>query len=410
MKQSLVRIIIISCLMFTIVGCTNKENELVIENPTQYNPDTDYQYYLHKQGTGQKITETEDGYYLINGSYLYYMDKQTMEPILLDNNPNNDCSPSDAESIPHNCNAYIYNVYINFPGSVTYYKDHLYILEISDRTDKDAFGSKQYVLVKMNKDGTKRKVIREFDTLPMPVVIHRDHIYFVNNAMSEENSTIFSVPLAEPRKEASTVYTVERSNIDIGDLRAYGDYLYFLESGPNMMRTVMHNLSTQESKLLYSDFEGNAGISSIWGNKLFFGLFTGDVLDEKSWDQYSSNLEGEEVVKLPIKLPIISRIHRDRQFFFLNPVSVYSKGEEFPDVEDAMIIYDSNYKEVDHIDMSILDYYTVDITGNDQHMFFHSHGNGGNGHFERLYYLDKSKISNGSAKLELVVESAAPLR
>lgn len=410
MKPYLKQFFFFTCLMLIAIGCTTPEKDIVIENPIEYNPETDYQYYLHQDSSGQGITESEDGYYFINGSYLYYMDKISMEPILLDNNPNNDCPPSNTESIPRNCNAYLYNEKIHFEGTVIYYKGHLYVLHIEERTDKDVFGSKQYVLVQMNKDGSNRKVIREFDTVPSPVIIHRDMIYFVDRTQYQTNTvhqSILSIPLANPKQEPTTLYTVESADLTLNDIIAYGHYLYVTEMGPNMYRTVQYNLNTHEHELLYRDYE-NASITSIQKDTLFFGLFSGDPTDEQSWENYSSNLNGQEIFKLPIKIPIVSRLLVDDRYYYLNPVSWYSKGEQFAQVEEAMIIYDANYKEIERVDMSMMGMWAFAYPGNEQHMFFRTYD--ATYDYQSLYYLDKSTIGRGDAKLEFLAESAAPLR
>ncbi|MFC6333805.1 hypothetical protein ACFP56_14345 [Paenibacillus septentrionalis] len=407
MKLKLKSIMIFACMIVLTTGCTAKNNELIIENPTQYNHGTDYQYYWHQQGQGQGITESEDGYYFINGSYLYYMDKHSMEPVLLDNNPSNDCSPDKEDSIPQNCNAYINNSFIHFQGTITYYDNHLYVLHTSERTEKDVFGTNQYELIRMNKDGTGRKMVRQFDTKPT-VVIHRNHIYFTKNPMKEinaENPSILSVPLANPKQKPTTLYTIDLSDLHFIDLIAYGDHLYAVESGRNMYRTIKHNLSSGENEIMYSEYEGNAYITGMLKDSLVFNIFTGDPEDEKSWDQYRSNLEGTDVSLLPIKLPVLSKLYVDENYYYLNPLSMYIKEYQLDHLKDEMIIYDLNYEEVERVDMSMRELYAVEIVGNSQHMFLRTTA-GSN--YERLYYLDKSTIGSGNAKLELLVESAAP--
>ena len=282
MKLNLKLIVLFTCLMMLSIGCTKQDPEITYDHPIQYHPETDYQYYMHQDSSGQGIAESRDGYYFINGSYLYYMDKQSMEPILLDNNPNHDCRPDHVQRVPLNCNAYIYNESLDFEGSITYYKDHLYVLHIEERTEKDVFGHKHFVLVQMNQDGSNRKVIRESDTVPAPVIIHRDQIYFVDRTLYQTQTTlqsILSVPLTNPKQEPTTLYTVESADITINDILAYGNYLYVTEMGPNMYRTIQYDLENYEPKLLYSEFKGNVSISGIRNDALFFGIFTGDPTD-----------------------------------------------------------------------------------------------------------------------------------
>lgn len=119
------------CICFVTImlsGCRSNDNgdisSVISQNTDQslYHFDTDYQYFFHWQGTGQVIAASEDGYYMLNGSYLYYMDKQHMEPILLDNNPNNDCTPNSATNVPRNCNAFVQTEAELATATISYYK------------------------------------------------------------------------------------------------------------------------------------------------------------------------------------------------------------------------------------------------------------------------------------------------
>lgn len=412
-----------------MLGCRSNDNgdisSVISQNTDQslYHFDTDYQYFFHWQGTGQVIAASEDGYYLLNGSYLYYMDKQHMEPILLDNNPNNDCTPNSATNVPRHCNAFVQTDSGLATATISYYKNNLYLVERIERTDKDAFTAKQFALIRMDKDGTNRKVLRKFDAPPIPVVIHRDQIYYVNNLMTADQMlkpSLLSVPLADPDQEPVILYTLN-PNHNINDLIAYGNMLYFMDIGPNIFRTIRYDINTQESNVLFTDDKGNLSIPGIpeiklshrsqggvavygiYGSRLYSNIYPGDPKDPAAWRIYNSDLDGQDVSIVPVNLPLISWAYADQRYFYFNPVSWLIKSPDYEDIAPEMVVYDWNYKEVNRVDISMLTKYSPGFIGDDRYMFFQATDSD----TQRIYVLDKSQLQvRGGAKLKLLMETA----
>lgn len=385
-----------------ITACSHNEALQIVDD--NYHPETDYQYYFHTQGNGQIVAESEDGYYFLNGSYLYYMDKQSMEPILFDARPNHDCAP-DKNIIPGNCHAFFLNNGVTFQGSVTYYKGHLYVLYMKARAQKDLRGPGfwDYVLVRMDKNGSNRKIIRTFNIEPSPLIIHRDQIYFVENAYigSGSKSTIQTIPLSDPDQEPVVLY----SGYQFYDLKVYGNFLYISEWYQDWTRQIKLDLMTREYEIMYEEQEGNPSILDIRNGNLYAHFPGNDISNEASWNLYRSDLHGNGLSKLPIRLPIISWLRVDDKHYYLTPVSWWFDSEEFAHVEKAMVIYDDQYREIDRVDLSENSSWFFVITGNDRHMFIHDFGTT---RYQRMYVLDKSKIGTGDAKFTLLAESIFP--
>jgi len=418
------------CCVMMLLGCHSNDNGDLSSDLSQntaqspYHFDTDYQYYFHWQGSGQLIAASEDGYYMLNGSYLYYMDKKSMEPILLENNPNNDCTPNSATHVPRNCNAFVRTDGDSVAtATISYYKNNLYLVERIERSDKDAFNDKQFALIRMDKDGTNRKVLRKFDAEPLPVVIHRDQIYYVNNLMTVDQvvtPSVLSVPLANPDKEAVIVYTLNPGHT-INDLTAYGNTLYFMDSGSNIFRTIGYDIIKHETNILFTDDEGNLSVSGIpeiklshsskggvaiygiYGSRIFSNIYPGDPKDPASWRIYNSDLDGQDVSIVPVNLPLISWAYADQRYFYLNPVSWLIKSPDYADIAQEMVVYDWDYKEVNRVDISMLTNYSPGLIGDERYMFFQATDSD----TQRIYVLDKSQLNvRGGAKLKLLMETA----
>lgn len=394
-----------------ITGCSTKQQsyEVYKYNHSIYNPETDYQYYLHQQMYNQRITETDNGYYMINGNYIYYIDKATMEPILLDNNPNNDCSPVSAKHQVSNCNAYIELGGAEYRGLITYYKDELYIVAGGISTEKDTFGEIKYELIKMKKDGSSRKTLKEFDYIPKSIAIHRDTVYFNSIGQNDKDITVeqvVSVPLDAPNSEPKVLYTVEYNDLHLNDIIPYGTNVYFTESGRNMYRTVQYNIELEKAEILFKDHVGNITIDSRIGDKMFFANFTGDARDKRSWKKYESNMDGEEISELPLHLNTLSHVYTDSNYLYQAPVLWYTHNEDFEDIfssiKDELLIYDWSYKQVYKVQIPYETRSYGFVNGNDQHIFLRTE----NSETEKIYYLDKSEISSKKAIFKLLIETA----
>lgn len=334
-------------LAILLAACTAKEpnyESIELENSI-YNPETDYQYYLHQQLYNQRITEAEHGYYMLNGSYIYYMDKETMEPILLDNNPNNDCNPSSVEQQVVNCNAYV-ELDNMHSGFISYYKDELYVISGSPSKEKDTFNQMQYELIKMKKDGTSRKRVRLFEDNPTTIAIHRDHLYFSDKGENDKGIVVeraVSVPLDASDSEPTVMYSSEYNNLRYTDIIPYGNQIYITESGRNMYRTIRYDLENKQWHILY---------------------------------------------------------------LYQVPIIWYTKNDDYNDIfsniKEEMLIYDWAYELVHSIDISFVPRSYNVINGNDQYMFLRIIDS----ETEKLYYLDKSQIASKKAQFKLLIETA----
>lgn len=406
-KSSIYSILI---LLLVLTGCSSSEREveLVINHNNDekkvYNASTDYQYYFHQQAYGQRITESEYGFYFINGSYLYYMEKDNFKPILLDNNPSNDCSPHTDEK-GNNCNAYIQLGL--YKGFLSYYKQRLYIVEGGESLDKDTFGEMQYRLLEMNKDGTSRKVIRSFDFMPTTISIHRDFLYFQQYATNEsglEIKQIVRVPISNADNKPEVLYSME-SDLHAIDVIPYDNSLYITEFGRNMYRTIKYDLDKKEREILFAEYEGNVAIDSRMNDKMFFSFFTGDALDESSWQLFSSDLNGKNVVNVPLNVQALNRIFVDDHYLYVEPSVLYTRSEQYAEalqnVKEALVVYNWEHKLIDEIDISFVPRNYNVVNGSNQVMFIRTLEN----QKENIYYLDKSTIGSKKAEFNLLLES-----
>lgn len=164
---------------------------------SDYQPQTDYHYM--ESGLGfLSASSSQDGYYYIcaseGGNYLYFLPKDSDQPIALCNKPNclhekreDPQGVSDQEWMQQKleCNAFINDV-----DCIVYYNGAVYALGNLDPMSNDQ------ALYKISLDGTKKEVVHQFHFeenydengnwnsedltfLMHPFQIHRGYLYYV---------------------------------------------------------------------------------------------------------------------------------------------------------------------------------------------------------------------------------------
>ena len=272
MKRQKITLIILSlCLLLT--GCGTKYTT----TEEAYVPDEDYQFqYYNVQSCKNELTESEDGYYFLIGNYIHYMDKETMQPIVLCQKPSCKHDKEDDPYIVADCNAFVRADWI------CYYKEKLY-------TIADSLSSSGADLIEVRMDGTGRKILYHFDIMPSYPVLHRGNLYYSIKAYYDDGTcslTVQSISLTTSKPKSKIIYTSSLLNGDIFSLQPYCNAIYFIESGyvnDDVYRQVQVNYLNDEINILPGTILKNDVSYSIKR----FGFYEGKILE--SWSTPSGN-------------------------------------------------------------------------------------------------------------------------
>lgn len=314
------------CVVCVCAGCENHP-EYSTEN--KYVPGQDYQYT-------PSITETEDAYYYAKsvsdtndgfseGSFLMYIDKETMEPIPLCNRP--DCNhekETNSEKMQE-CNAYL-------PTSAVPYYDGtaLYFQRPKDQSDHEQESTSVesvFELVKMNLDGTQQQVLSSQTGNSSLSFMHRGYFYCLLDFYTADGkagqSGVYRIALQKDAKP-ELLYQAEEPMKIIG-LDVYGNGLYISEDfmpSPDtyQCRCVRLDLLTKETqevfhndsglvqytlegfcngKLMYcaTDLETETGETTLYLSELD-GSTPTEVKDAGDFADYIS--DGQYIYRIPI--------------------------------------------------------------------------------------------------------------
>ena len=161
--------------IFTI-GCNNEKylgNEYIEEKDAQY-------MFMRTDGE-RYITRSEEGYYFINGLYLYYCDFNEMEPLVLCNKPNCLHDKEVDSSKKYNCNGFLITGVT--PKLLTIYDGYIYC-DIEADFLKDSFNPE---LIRISLDGDKRETVCKLESDIYSMALHRGKLYYSVSKLSLES-------------------------------------------------------------------------------------------------------------------------------------------------------------------------------------------------------------------------------
>lgn len=208
-------------ILFALSGCQSTD---YVSLPDSYHSETDYPYSFISVNE-IAIAPAENGYYYVEGDFLFFLDSVSKKVAVLCNRP--DCKhqyETDSEEV-WKCDGYLGGASFR---NVQAYEGAVYALT-NGSTENDALalgtGDK---LTKFSLDGTKREDIRPISItrgFAQPLRIHRGYAYYVE--ASKEGQALYRFPLDDPQAKTETVYCVEGN---VGGFIPYGSHIYFSSS------------------------------------------------------------------------------------------------------------------------------------------------------------------------------------
>lgn len=383
-----------------LTGCKSNAD---LENP--YNPETDYQYLYHRQGELKTMADSGSGYYFLNGTRIYYADKDDMKPVLLDSRP-------DADNIQQDENKWDNSSFSN-GEFLTFYNEKLYMLERGEMifSEESQTTKEPIYLIEVSKDGTDRKTILTLDSYPYSIAIHRGVVYYTVRDFSKYSALGYHIMKYDFKKRffnnPEIMYTGDISDGQIIDLMPYGNNVYFLEmghleDGSYVMRLMRYDIEEETTTQIVSDDNFLPNIQGFLNDKLILNIYDGDRNLEEEWFAYTSDLDGNNLEELPIDINFLSHFYLDSNYLYVRPVWAYLNLEKYKHIPDEMVIYDWDYQIVDTVDMSYYRGMHKLISGDDEYMFiFYTKD------YSTYYidYLDKKEIGSGNLEFKNLIES-----
>ena len=362
---------IIFCLVLSISllfleGCQLR-NPLSNQFSSDYLPGYDYQMNMDMStGSGLVMAQAADGYYLTNGSHLYYMDKTKLEPVILCNRPN--CLHELAEESQKNeCSAYY-----QYGIERIYYYDEALYLPISVERD----GRIVYCLRKLAKDGTFLEDIYTFPGFPQSFCIHRGYAYYAYADYGENKQSqggdvasayrVMQISLQD--KSERLIYTNDLAHPGIFWISAKGKNLYFYNNGyvgdpskganpaDRVLQYVCYDL--QNNTFTVTDMnpaDGEAGKPAILDDTITYCKYNYSYTDPRNRDLYQRSLNGENEKKVFTIEPTGCTIQWDGTYYYVDNYVIILGQPENASLLRQIWVYDKDFNLINTIDFSNVD-------------------------------------------------------
>ena len=336
------------------------------------------------------VTESELGYYIAVNNYLYFVEKESLTPILLCNKPN--CMHKD-----NSCQA----IFQQGQAQIVYYDGMIYGI---DDTGIFSKGNRTYNLMEITADGENRDKKAVIETDGNNFLIHRNQI-FTTYIDEDDHGVITAFDLETGKQES--IYRSEWNMSQIMDLYAYEDRLYFSETGVDDNETYIAaldctDLSTGETveNLLQNSPEiedSEAYVVGISDEKLYIRLSSMDTMKS---DIYVCDLDGTDA-KYITQMSLGQTVMDDENIYLAsfedNQIYVYTKeGEQV----SVITIEEKSQDERHLLDVN-------PVAGSGQYgfiscFFFFLDGQV----YRSILAFDKEKLEMGNAALQTIVEGS----
>ena len=368
-KKVLFVLILVICCMFT--GC-DKKNKIDYQDKYIEGQDFQYMFLGNTYENGSSMAETKDGYYKLMNSYIYYIEKSTMNAVPL-------CGKTDClhenENANHRdtCNAYVpsQDGYLNLYHDMLYYRTLEY-----DKEERFTYS----VFYKISLDGSKRdRVCQVKDENVQLWMLHRGKIFFTtkkNGKDKKEHIVLKSIDLENNNKIENVYFLEDIYSGEVQDLTAYGNYVYLYVNGFNdeidfenktqkewekkyENRWIAYQLQSGEKKELFlNQKEKNITKRVVqrivfWQNQIFYSYYDLDEKENK-WI-YKCELDGSKENKWMELKNSKDTFVADQQYCYIYNTwhDEVANEKERP----MMQVYDTSGNLIDSFEISASPYY-----------------------------------------------------
>jgi len=357
----------------------------------------------HGTVSSESIIETENGFYMLAGSFLMFTDRETLTTIPVCAKPNCRHNQESDTAKRRDCNAYFEES--GFCSNLFLYKGDIYVLYGTAIST----ASHPMALARITPDGSVREpVLTTSFNWPTETMIHRGRFYVIDQRNSEYDSSyeLLSYSLDNPHEEPVSHYQQKfapTTSALVEHLTAYGTRLYFksfVEAESDFARLHIMDLTTQEWRTaqLPEDMELKGFV--IANNTILANIAkplwnTVEDVSEREEYIYRLALDGTSPENLG-RCPT-TRLYADDEYIYISDPMPYIP-QDIPNRTELMFefranqgitVYDHEMNRIDRFDssgyidntdlLSILDLYPLpsgtlileSMLRTGDHVFFH---------------------------------------
>ncbi len=318
----------------------------------EYNQGTDYQYMLDcGTNSGAIMARGENGYFFLEGHYIYYLDDEMQTLVPLCNKANcmhNEETDSDRYA---DCNAYV-----EYASSIAYCNGYLYVVD----------GMGDQTLYRIKENGAVRESVMEWPVEDGMSVgmwsVHRDKVYYTEQSIEVEGEDVADVCYlkcaslkSSSKADPEVVYELPEGLIlvSFGTIRVYGNYLYFQvvavseEDYELYYKEFIYNIRDGSLTEMVPDETEGAMVSMIafWNGRVVCTVYDEEINQTYGDIRiYVTDLDGSNPELLMDDVPYGTYIYSDETWLYMTNYYAMVMGE---DDEQYYKVYDSGLNLVD---------------------------------------------------------------
>lgn len=356
----------------------NEVKNIVGFSKDNFNIETDDQVFFDVY---HMMTSCNEGYYIQNGEFLYFIDRKTLKMVPLCNKP--DCEHTMESS---DCNAYLPSEQYLTEFGLYYYNSNLYVLGTDGELD-----SKSIYLYEISKDGQERN--KKFKIFDFGSSVNDMNICFI------VHKGVGYISYGTDKKSELVSFNLDDSDnklIKLDEINGIGAEIYRLQGCDNGI-SYQYGCFTDEK---YENFEGGIKVSidgkmkTIVDNAIkTYIIAEGNV--------YYETTNGTKVYDISLGKTTEFKSEENANSIIYDGKYFY-KYDNMLDSNYTVYVYDKNERLVNTIDTS---QDCTELLFGDKDYFFRSDSSEESGEMTtKLYALDKSTIEK-SPQWKLVYQS-----
>lgn len=380
-----------------MVGCSKN-----VESINKYIEGQDAKYMYMMGERDRYITASDEGYYFVNGLYLYFCDYDSMESTVLCNRVECLHDKEMDSTKKMNCNGFINDG--SSPKLLTVYDGHIYYYIENDFFKDYSSGAE---LIRISLDGTQRKTVCKLEENIMSMALHRGKLYYSVENVKDENNGLYECYIKEYdisklNSKFKEILKYEGVMASIQEIIPIGNKLIYTKfSGDNNELKYGYYVYDLSSKLEYKVGEEvtdeNLGIVSIFNKMIMFipRIIKDDevILDSNIYINDLNSKESKVLFQRTFEEIVY---YSDDNYIYSDNVASLNNDNK----KRVLNIYDKKGNRLESIEVpEVNDSYNFN-SGDEKYMFVRYENESG----AYLKYIDKSKIGTGTAKLETLFE------
>lgn len=392
------------------------EMAVQVESLSEFNYEEDAQYMFMRIANEQLVARCEDGYYVRIEDVLYFADEELENVTPLCYRP--ECLHANGKTKVERaeCEAYLGDP--KYLPSISFSNGKLYTTSSFDLVNKDQFRDFVQKTFVLSADGLKKDIVDELPSgIQTSTVVHRGYYYYsygINEALDSGDVKQLRIIARMPIDggEEEVLYSSWESNIIVGSIIPYREYVYFDNLVDGKLCDYVYMLDSKEWKVMEPPVDDDLEyVYMIEGDHLLWRGARVANLEETGWENiWTSDLDGSNM-RLAFSLTELENWDGEELIIDTDGTWIYrdTRPLAYGTDEDRMLLYydRETLEYAGSVNLGNTMGWNVLTTGDDRYIFFMRYPEYPSTDKSQICYIRKDELETGEAEVQVLVEGEA---